>query len=308
MISYAQNHEDVLIARALSDVESGFYIDAGAYDPTYDSVTRHFYDNGWHGINVEPQPAYAAKLREARPRDVTLEVALSDHGGTATLYDLSIGDGVATIDETQLQRLTDDYKVLGTSSVQLTTLADVCAQHCEPGTPISFLKVDVEGHEREVLAGGDWARWQPRIVLVEATEPLSLHASHDPWESILLEAGYAFTQFDGLNRWYARREDPRLIDLLSVPVNVLDHYEPYAWAARVAQLEAEVVALMAAPAGSSGDTERYRALLRSFESLQERYRGLGSALLEEHARRLKDAERLARLSQAVQLLSRGAPS
>lgn len=305
MISYAQNHEDVLLARALADVESGFYIDAGAYDPTFDSVTRHFYEQGWHGINVEPQPAYAAMLRQARPRDVTLELALSDHSGVATLYDLSIGDGVATIDAPQAHRLADDYKVVGESQVRVTTLAAICDEYCDPSTSISFLKVDVEGHERAVIAGADWTRWRPRIVLIEATEPLSLHASHEAWEQLLLDAGYVVTLFDGLNRWYAHRDEKRLIELLSVPVNVLDHYEPYAWRARVAQLEAEAVALMAAPADSSGDSARYRALLSSFENLQERYRGLSSALLEEHARRLKDEERLARLSQAVQLLRSG---
>ena len=33
---------------------SGFYVDVGAGHPTEDSVTRHFYDLGWRGINVEP--------------------------------------------------------------------------------------------------------------------------------------------------------------------------------------------------------------------------------------------------------------
>lgn len=305
MISYAQNHEDVLLARALSDTESGFYIDVGAYDPTVDSVTRHFYDLGWHGINIEPQPGYAAKLREARPRDITLEVALSDHAGTAVLYDLSVGDGVATIDHGQAQRLSDAYNIIGENAVPIATLADVCAEHCDESTPISFLKVDVEGHERSVLAGADWTRWQPRIVLVEATEPLSTRQSHEPWEPILLDAGYAFAQFDGLNRWYARREERRLIEVLGVPVNVLDIYEPYRWIARVTQLEAEVAALMAA-APADADTARYRALVRSFESLQARYHGLYEALHQEHTRRLMENEQLARLTQAVQLLSRSA--
>ena len=54
MISYAQNQEDVLLRREFPDCTNGFYIDVGANDPVWDSVTKHFYDRGWHGINIEP--------------------------------------------------------------------------------------------------------------------------------------------------------------------------------------------------------------------------------------------------------------
>ena len=67
IVSYAQTHEDVLLWRALHNVQHGFYIDVGAHDPTALSVTRAFYEHGWHGINVEPDPQYAEKLRKERP-------------------------------------------------------------------------------------------------------------------------------------------------------------------------------------------------------------------------------------------------
>lgn len=44
MISYAQNFEDVMLERAFADLEIGFWVDVGAWDPDTDSVTRHFYD------------------------------------------------------------------------------------------------------------------------------------------------------------------------------------------------------------------------------------------------------------------------
>ena len=54
MISWAQNLEDVMLARAFKGTARGYYVDVGAYDPVIDSVTRHFYEAGWHGINIEP--------------------------------------------------------------------------------------------------------------------------------------------------------------------------------------------------------------------------------------------------------------
>jgi len=43
IVSYAQNFEDVMLARAFPGAE-GFYVDVGANDPDIDSVTRVFYE------------------------------------------------------------------------------------------------------------------------------------------------------------------------------------------------------------------------------------------------------------------------
>jgi hypothetical protein len=43
MISYAQNHEDVLLERCFGTQQSGFYVDVGAWEPVLHSVTQHFY-------------------------------------------------------------------------------------------------------------------------------------------------------------------------------------------------------------------------------------------------------------------------
>lgn len=54
VISYSQNFEDIILWRALKNIENGFYIDVGANDPVVHSVTKLFYENGWRGINCEP--------------------------------------------------------------------------------------------------------------------------------------------------------------------------------------------------------------------------------------------------------------
>jgi peptide methionine sulfoxide reductase MsrB len=56
IISYAQNREDVIIDAFFPDLKKGFYVDIGAADPNYDSVTKFFYEKGWSGINIEPNP------------------------------------------------------------------------------------------------------------------------------------------------------------------------------------------------------------------------------------------------------------
>ena len=66
MISYAQNYEDVVLERCFKDVPAGFYIDVGAWDPLEHSVTHHFYERGWHGINIEPNPEFFGAFSATR--------------------------------------------------------------------------------------------------------------------------------------------------------------------------------------------------------------------------------------------------
>ena len=47
-VSHAQNREDVLLWRALNDVERGRYIDLGAAEPVTDSVTSIWKTDCWN--------------------------------------------------------------------------------------------------------------------------------------------------------------------------------------------------------------------------------------------------------------------
>lgn len=209
MHSYAQNREDVVLARVLAGVERGFYVDVGASDPVVRSVTRHFYERGWRGVNLEPVARFHKMLVDDRPGDVNLCVALGRGPGSLTFYEFE-AEGISTLSRENA----DHFVALGYAcarrEVEVTTLAAVCAAHC-PG-PIDFLKIDVEGWEREVIEGGDWARFRPRVVVVEATKPNSTEPTHQGWEPLLLGHRYLFAWFDGLNRYYVREEDRALAD------------------------------------------------------------------------------------------------
>jgi FkbM family methyltransferase len=238
MTSYAQNHEDVFLERCFRDQAEGFYIDVGAWDPVIDSVTQWFYLRGWRGINVEPTLQYFEQLQEQRPRDVNLQCAVSDNIGTEILR-LVYGSGLSTICELGSQ-FSEDLEEGGffTEEIEVpaTTLANICAEYVPDGVEIDFLKVDVEGAESAVLTGADWERYRPRVLVVEAIAPLVLGEGIDRrkpeitshiWDEFVREAGYLFALADGVNRFYVREEDARLLDHFRTPVNVLDLYVPY---------------------------------------------------------------------------------
>lgn len=226
MITYAQNFEDVLLERCFQGVSRGLYIDVGAWDPIRDSVTKHFYDKGWTGINIEPHPVQFSLIESARPRDINLNVALGESDGEMPFYEAS-ESGLSTASQEQVSRLSTEHGIsFSQISVRVTTLTSVCEQYVG-ARQIDFLKVDVEGYERQVLQGNDWTRWRPRVVVVEATMPYSTVPSWGAWEEILLSRGYIFAQFDGLNRYFVRSEDFSLVPVLSTPANCSDTFVSY---------------------------------------------------------------------------------
>jgi FkbM family methyltransferase len=223
MVSYGQNFEDVVLNRMFPDDYRGFYIDVGAYDPVSTSVTRHFYERGWRGINVEPSVAGHQRLDEQRPRDLNLNVALSNTTGRMMFFEAAENSRqLSTVSGERAQRAREAGHILQERWIEVTTLAEICAEHVTG--EIDFLSVDVEGHELEVLQGGDWDRWRPRVVVVEAVTPEEFLPSHEAWEPLLLESGYRFGLFDGLNRFYVRQEETELLEHLRLPANATDNF------------------------------------------------------------------------------------
>src|SRR4249920_1146468 len=71
-LSYTQNLEDYHLSLAFAGQRTGTYIDIGGGHPIADNVSFWFYERGWQGIVVEPQPELAALYQRLRPRDVAI--------------------------------------------------------------------------------------------------------------------------------------------------------------------------------------------------------------------------------------------
>ena len=220
-VSYAQNHEDVMLARVFRGLHDGFYIDVGAQDPRIDSVTKAFYEQGWHGINLEPVEAWFAKLRQDRPRDITLCVAAGAVEGEVDFHEV-VDTGLSTSsDEFARRHQAQGHRVV-TRKVPVRTLDAICAEHGVQ--QVHFLKVDAEGDEAAVLRGIDLLRLRPWVILVEATEPNAQSSTHAQWEPLVVGRGYDFVYDDGLNRFYLATEHAALAQAFATPPNVYDDF------------------------------------------------------------------------------------
>jgi FkbM family methyltransferase len=204
LLSYAQNMEDVVLAKLFAGQTEGFYLDVGGGHAVADNVTFDLYLRGWRGIVVEPQEALGALYRRVRPRDVLVQALAGRAEGTLELFEATTFHGLSTASADHAVAA-ETAGIAGRRVVKpVTTLAALCAAHAPE--VIDVLKIDVEGHEAEVIAGADWSRRRPRVVIVEAIEPLSMADAAHRFEPALLSAGYCFAYFDNLNRWYVAAE------------------------------------------------------------------------------------------------------
>lgn len=225
-ISYAQNFEDVLLNRVFKDKIKGFYLDVGALHPTVDSVTKAFYNLGWSGINIEPIKECYKLFEQDRPRDINLNIALSNSEATLEFFQLVGQPGNSTLNKEIADKLAQEKGLeLSRYLVSVKTLAEVCKEYVDQ--QIDFLKIDVEGLEEQVISGGDWEIFRPTILVIEATLPNTNVRCKNNITVFLRGKGYQQVFFDGINDYYVSEESGDLAKYFSFPINILDNYINY---------------------------------------------------------------------------------
>ena len=88
-------------------------------------------------------------------------------------------------------------------TVPIATLASILNVHVPPDKPIDFMTIDTEGAERLVLAGNDWSRWKPPLLVIEYA--VSGRDTTAEWEALVLAQGYRRHSVVGCNVFYALR-------------------------------------------------------------------------------------------------------
>ena len=216
LTTYAQNREDLYLYALVGHLSNGFYVDIGAYHSTEHSVTKLFYDLGWHGINVEANPELFGPLNADRARDRNLNVAVGSSVGTVQFRIYTGLEGLSTADPgmKQLHEASGfDFRDL---EVPCRRLDEIFMN--ESVEEVAFLKVDVEGAEIDVLRSNDWNRWRPRVVMCEASNRDSLTAELEGW-------GYREEFFDGLNLYFVDKNDSQLSILQFAPSVLVAGYQ-----------------------------------------------------------------------------------
>jgi FkbM family methyltransferase len=186
---YAQEGEDMLLARLLEAEPTGFYVDVGAHHPLRFSNTYVFYQRGWNGINIEADPDAVPLFRRLRPRDTHVQCGVSDRPGTLTYYRFE-ESALNTFDAGLAAERAGHWRTRASIQVPVTTLAEILSSHLPAGQAISFLSIDVEGHDLAVLRSNDWARYRPPYVLSESLRSSLATLDSDPQCRFMASVGY----------------------------------------------------------------------------------------------------------------------
>ena len=172
-------------------VRSGFFVEVGANRPRDQSQTWHLEQLGWTGILIEPQPDLAGDLCRVRSAKV-FAVACSSPENAGRRMQLHVAGPLSALDR---DRMAPGAQPEGVVEVPVRTLDDILLEAHAP-VGFDFLSIDVEGHELEVLSGFEFARWRPRLVLLED------HVGNLSKHRFLRAAGYRLVRRFDNNGWY----------------------------------------------------------------------------------------------------------
>jgi len=85
--SYAQEGEDVLLWRMMDwDHSPATFVDVGCNHPFLMSNTAMFYEHGWRGVAIDPNPAFAVDFAKLRPEDTFINCGVSTTEGSLCYY------------------------------------------------------------------------------------------------------------------------------------------------------------------------------------------------------------------------------
>jgi hypothetical protein len=197
---YSQSGEDMFIQKYLPE-HKGTYIDIGSGQPIRGSNTYFFYKLGWCGYLIDPLLFNFKLNRIFRTRDVKILGAIAKYESTATFFELypyeysTLVHERATYFSNKARVWIKDIYDVNTFPLSALTL------EMSPIDP-TFISVDVEGFDLEVLKSNDWVRILPRVVCVEAPNPVITPTEISVYLSKL---GYEFVGLVGISNIFVHK-------------------------------------------------------------------------------------------------------
>jgi FkbM family methyltransferase len=191
--SYSQCGEDLIVSYIfnLRGIKTPTYIDIGANHPFYLSNTAFFYRSGSHGINIEANPQLIKNFQKYRPRDVNLNVGISNKEEELDFYIMEDSTLSTFSKEERDFMITKGNQLRGVRKISLTTISKVLKTYFNDKFP-DFMSLDVEGLDLKILKSIDFEKYFPKIICVEAAEysPIGAGVRRDELINFLVSKEY----------------------------------------------------------------------------------------------------------------------
>ncbi len=163
--SYAMDGEDIAINKYIKNKSNGLYVDIGAHHPIQRNNTNLLFKKGWEGINIDVNEFSIDLFNFLRPKDINLQIAISDKEGFITFYfQKSFSQLNTTSKELAKQHFNNNFKE---KKVQCQTIKKILDNSRFKNRKIDFLNIDVEGAEMKVLNTLDFYIYDPQVICIE---------------------------------------------------------------------------------------------------------------------------------------------
>jgi FkbM family methyltransferase len=173
-------------------MEFGHYLDIGSHHPSRFSVTRHLYQRGWSGVNVEANSALIPEFNKKRKNDINLWNA----AGAEASYNLTVftEPAISTVNKDWKEKyILEEEQISRIDKVPGITIREILDIYFQD-KKCNLLIIDIEGADFEALKTIDFKSLNknkhPDWILLETTPPV---AAALKTESVIyaVENGYA---------------------------------------------------------------------------------------------------------------------
>mgnify|MGYP006185242289 FL=1 len=203
--------QDVFASFIVGDLFDKTFLEFGATDGISLSNSYMLENNfGWTGILAEPSPQWHEELKNNRPNTkiITdciwkcsgekLDFFVSDFGVLSTLVDFKYSDLSSMPGNTQAR--IKDGKVV---KVETISLNDVMEKNFNGDTP-SYLSIDTEGSEYEILQSLDFEKYRPVVFTIEH----NYTNLQNKIDELMISKGYVrvFRKITAFDAWYVRSD------------------------------------------------------------------------------------------------------
>jgi FkbM family methyltransferase len=195
---YSQCGEDSLILKYLPE-NSGTYVDVGAGQPIRGSNTYHFYKKGWTGHLFEPIQSNIDLINIFRRRDKKYQNLVGLSKTKTKFFEFVPTEYSTMVKSVADQLIAEGKKLKSTYEIESIRLSDTDIE-ISPSQP-SFLSIDVEGADLEVLNSIDWTKIRPRVVCIEEVGETNSKLIKEKLE---LE-GYSLVEDSGISKIYLHK-------------------------------------------------------------------------------------------------------
>ena len=168
----SQLGEDKYLIKLFDKSFKGKFLDVGCYHPTRHNNTFIMYKRGWSGINIDLNPFTIELFNYLRPRDININVGVSDTEEEKKLYFIDEFNTQNTLDNNQLNFLKKHHNIKDTEilekKIMTRNLNNILDDH--KFYNIDFMNLDIEGHELSVLKTLNFNKFKIKYLCIEMIE------------------------------------------------------------------------------------------------------------------------------------------